>query len=110
MDYSEQRGDPAAMKGKREWLTTERQGLGKEFPLLSAIAVRPKATPELIREGVKIAVECGMDGITLGHYDGAEFPMLRAIRAGLKENGVQVPAAPLAFQPARILSRSARVR
>jgi hypothetical protein len=95
MEYSEQRGDPAAMNRKRQWLTAERQALGKDFPLLSAIAVRPKATPELIRAGVKIALECGMDGITLGHYDGAEFPMLRAIREGLKEAGVEVPAAPV---------------
>jgi hypothetical protein len=86
-DYSEQRGDAARMQGKREWLTRERAGVGKDFPIVSAIAVRPKATPELIREGVKIAVECGMNGITLGHYDGAEFPMLRAIRDGLKANG-----------------------
>jgi hypothetical protein len=28
-----------------------------------------------------------MNGITLGHYDGAEFPMLRAIREGLKATG-----------------------
>ncbi len=82
-DYTEQQGNPAAMKGKREWLTQERQALGPEFPLLSAIAVRPQATPELIREGVRIALACGVNGITLGHYDGAEFPMLRAIREGL---------------------------
>ena len=94
MEYSEQRGDPAAMDHKRQWITRERQVLGKDFPLLSAIAVRPKATPELIRAGVRIAMECGMDGITLGHYDGAEFPMLRAIGDGLKEAGVEVPAAP----------------
>jgi hypothetical protein len=84
-DYSEQRGDPARMKEKREWLTEERAAVGKGFPIVSAVAVRPKATPELIREGVKIAVECGVQGITLGHYDGAEFPMLRAIREGLVE-------------------------
>jgi len=94
MEYSEQRGDPAALNRKRQWLTRERQALGKDFPLLSAIAVRPKATPELIRAGVKIAIECGVDGITLGHYDGAEFPMLRAIRSGLGEAGVKVSAAP----------------
>jgi len=86
-DYSEQSGDPARMKDKREWLTRERAAVGPDFPIVSAVAVRPKATPELIREGVKIAVECGMNGITLGHYDGAEFPMLRAIRDGLKANG-----------------------
>lgn len=83
MEYSEQRGDPAAMNFKRKWLTETRAALGRDFPALSAIAVRPKATPELIRQGVQIAVDCGMNGITLGHYDGAEFPMLRAIRDGL---------------------------
>jgi hypothetical protein len=86
-DYSEQRGDPAHMKRKREWLTRERAAMGKDFPILSAVAVRPKATPDLIREGVRIAVECGVDGISLGHYDGAEFPMLRAIREELKATG-----------------------
>jgi len=86
-DYSEQLGDPARMKDKRDWLTRERAAVGQDFPMVSAIAVRPKATAELIREGVKIAVECGMNGITLGHYDGAEFPMLRAIRDGLKDTG-----------------------
>ena len=86
-DYSEQGGDPARMKRKREWLTRERAAMGKDFPILSAVAVRPKATPDLIREGVRIAVECGVDGISLGHYDGAEFPMLRAIREELKATG-----------------------
>jgi hypothetical protein len=91
-DYTEQQGNPALMKRKREWLSKERQALGRSFPIVSAVAVRPKATPELIREGIRIAVECGMDGITLGHYDGAEFPMLRAVREGLKEARVEVPA------------------
>jgi hypothetical protein len=59
---------------------------------LSAIAVRPKGTPELIREGVKIAVDCGIDGFTLGHYDGSEFPMLRAIRECLDAKDVNPPA------------------
>ena len=91
-DYTEQRGNPELMKNKREWLSKERQALGRDFPIVSAVAVRPKATPELIREGVRIAVECGMNGITLGHYDGAEFPMLRAVREGLKEARVEAPA------------------
>jgi hypothetical protein len=94
MDYTEQKGDPAAMEGKRRWITQIRRQLGEGFPLLSAVAVRPKATPELIRQGVQIAVECGMDGITLGHYDGAEFPMLRAIREGLVAAKVPVQSWP----------------
>jgi hypothetical protein len=32
-----------------------------------------------------------MNGITLGHYDGAEFPMLRAITDGLNDVGVKPP-------------------
>jgi len=33
-------------------------------------------------------------GITLGHYDVAEFPMLWAVRKGLTAAKVDVPAAP----------------
>jgi hypothetical protein len=91
-DYTEQKGDAALMPQKRAWLTAEREGLGTDFPVLSAVAVRPKATPELIEEGVQIAVDCGVAGITLGHYDGATFPMLRAIRSGLDAAKVKVPA------------------
>ncbi len=80
------------MVQKHAWLASDREGLGLDFPVLSAVAVRPKATPELIEEGVKIAVDSGVVGITLGHYDGAEFPMLRAIRSGLNRAGVKVPA------------------
>ena len=86
-DYSEQTGEAAAMNDKRDFLNQYRKLLPKPFPLLSSIAVRPKATPELIRQGVQIAIASGMDGITLGHYDGAEFPMLRAVSDGLKTSG-----------------------
>jgi hypothetical protein len=90
MDYSEQDGAPARMSGKREWLSQLRREVGPKFPLLSALGVRLKATPELVHEGVKIAVETGMDGITLGHYDGATFPILRAVREGLVAAGQRV--------------------
>jgi len=82
-DYSEQTGNISALSGKRQWLNEVRDTVGKDVPVLSAVAVRPKATPEIIREGVKVAVECEVNGITLGHYDGSEFPMLRAVREGL---------------------------
>lgn len=91
-DYSEQTGNAAALEGKRRWLKEVRQGIGDRLPLLSAVAVRPKATPELIRQGVRIAVQCGVNGITLGHHDGAEFPMLRAVREGLEAAKVRVPS------------------
>ena len=92
MDYTEQEGDLALMEGKRRWLTSLRKELGPDLPILSALGVRLKATPELIREGVKISVETGMNGITLGHYDGATFPILRAVREGLV--GMKMPVPP----------------
>ncbi|MGD1031752.1 MAG: twin-arginine translocation signal domain-containing protein [Opitutaceae bacterium] len=87
-DYSEQTGDPSLMPGKRRALAAARSELGPAFPIHAALGVRLKATPELIREGVRIAVETGMSGVTLGHYDGATFPMLRGVREGLVEAGV----------------------
>jgi hypothetical protein len=87
-EYSELSGDPARMPVKRRALTAVRAELGPDFPVHSAVWVERKATPELIREGVRIAVETGMNGVTLGHYNGGTYPNLRAIREGLKEAGV----------------------
>jgi hypothetical protein len=92
-DYSEQTGQAAAMEGKRTWLTEERGNMGPEFNLVSGVAVRPRATPELIRQGVKIAVETKMNGIMLGFYDSAEFSNLQAVRAGLADAGLLVGKA-----------------
>jgi hypothetical protein len=91
-DYSEQKGDPALMSAKPQWLNAERLAAGPDLPILSAVAVRPKSTPELVREGIRIAVSCGVNGISLGHYDGAEFPTLRAVGEGLGAAKVSVPA------------------
>jgi hypothetical protein len=90
-DYSEQLGDPSRMHEKNDRLRANSDALGEDFPRISAVAVRPKATPELIREGVHIAIEDRVCGLSLGHYDGAEFPMLRAISEGLRIEKVSVP-------------------
>jgi len=89
-EYSEQAGDLALMAGKRRTLTGIRADLGPDFPVHAAIGVRLKATPAIIEEGVRIAVACGMNGVTLGHYDGATFPMLRGVRSGLVSAGIHV--------------------
>jgi len=89
-DYTEQAGDPARMEYKRKWLLAVRRAIGNEMPFLSAIGVRPKATPELIRQGVVISAQCGADGITMGHYDGAPFANLRAIREGMELADVEL--------------------
>jgi hypothetical protein len=90
-DYSEQLGDPARMHEKNERLQANKASLGEDFPRISAVAVRPKATPQLIHEGVHIALENHVCGLSLGHYDGAEFPLLRAISEGLMAEHVSVP-------------------
>jgi len=94
MDYAEQQGNAAALEPKRTWLAEIRAEMGPDFPLLTAIAVRPRATPELIRQGIQLAVDTTMDGITLGHYDGADFPDLRAVREGLVAAKVEVAPWP----------------
>lgn len=91
-DYSGQKGYPSQMDHKREWFKRERAELGPNYPFIGGVAVRPKATPELIREGVKITLENGGCGVSLGHYDGAEWPMLRAIKEELTAEHVYVPS------------------
>jgi len=88
MSYEEQNGNPSALEGKRKWIAKVRRRVGNNLPVLAAIGVRNKAYPELIRQGVKVAVDSGVQGITLGHYDGAAFSILRAVRNGLAEANV----------------------
>lgn len=89
-DYSEQSGDPSRLEHKRQWLLSVRRAVGDRMHFLSAIGVRPQATPELIRQGVVISAQCGVDGITIGHYDGAPVSHLRAIREGLEMADAQI--------------------
>jgi hypothetical protein len=89
-DYSEQSGVAAQLERKRQFLLSVREAMGDEMPFLSAIGIRPKATPELIRKGVVISSECGADGLSLGHYDGAPLKNLEAIRQGMVDADVTV--------------------
>jgi hypothetical protein len=89
-DYSEQYGKVERLEVKRRFLLSLRDAFGDEFPMISGIAVRPGATPELVRKAVVVSAECGADGLSLAHYDSAPLPHLRAIGEGLKEAGVTV--------------------
>lgn len=96
-DYSEQRGDPAAMEWKRAYLHAVRRAIGPDKYFLSAISPRPKATPALVKEGILISAQCGADALTIGHYDGAWMDCLRAIGEGLDEAGIAIDrSAPVA--------------
>lgn len=88
-EYSEQAGTREAMHQKRERLMRVRRAM-REKPLLAGIGVRPDATPELIRAGVNVAFECGADGLSIGHYDGATMERLRAVREGLRQAEIDV--------------------
>ena len=71
-------------------LLTSLSPVGDEMLFLSAIGIRPHATPELVRKGVLISSECGADGLSLGHYDGAPLRLLEAIGDGLRDADVRV--------------------
>lgn len=89
-DYSEQYGDPALVERKSLWLANVRRQVGEDKPIIGGIAPRAKATPELIKQGVKIVALGGADGLSYGFYDGASITNLRAIREGMEEAGVQL--------------------
>jgi hypothetical protein len=89
-NYNEQSGDMSQIETKRKWLFSVRRAVGDDNYFLSAIGVRPKATPELIRQGVVVSAECGADGLTIGHYDCAPFSNLRAILEGMKLADVEI--------------------
>jgi hypothetical protein len=71
------------------WLALNRSLLGPGVPLLSGVAVRLGATPELITKGIKVAVDNGVKGIAIKHYDGAAYSQLRAVRNGLIAAGIK---------------------
>jgi hypothetical protein len=74
-----------------KWLAANRSHLGPDKPLISGIAPRMKATPDLVRKGIRVAVRhpARIDGLALKHYDGASFSLLRAFKQGMIEAGVQ---------------------
>jgi hypothetical protein len=89
-DYSEQSGDPKRMEWKRAYLHNVRHAIGIEKYFLSAISPRPKATPELVKQGILVSAQCGADALTIGHYDGSWMNCLRAIKQGLEEAGIEI--------------------
>ncbi len=89
-DYAEQSGDPARMEWKRGYLHAVRRAIGVDKYFLSAISPRPKATPELVKQGILVSAQCGADALTIGHYDGSWMNCLRAIKQGLEEAGIEI--------------------
>ncbi|MCI8623717.1 MAG: hypothetical protein HFG26_08655 [Provencibacterium sp.] len=89
-DYSEQTGAKDGFVYKRNTLFKIRRGIGFDRKLIAALASRPNATPELIRQSIRVMSETGVDGISLGHYDGAHMEHLDAVGQGIREAGIEV--------------------
>jgi hypothetical protein len=81
--YGEETGNPADLEHKRKYLLALRYAIGVDKPLLSAISIRKKTTPRLIEETMIMARKCGIDGISLGHYDCGTFTNMEAVRPAL---------------------------
>lgn len=89
-DYSEQTGAEDKFRYKQNTILKIRRGIGCEKPILAAFACRPKATPELINESFKVLSTLGIDGLSLGHYDGSTFELLDAVRDSMQQNGMEI--------------------
>jgi hypothetical protein len=89
-DYVEQEGEPKLLAEKVERIKRLQKMVPKDFPLHAAVSMRLKATPELVKAGIKNVVDLGLVGMTASHYDGAQFEVIRAVREGLREAGIRV--------------------
>jgi hypothetical protein len=108
-DYAEQEPHSAErFQRKEKWLADTRAIVGPHRPILSALGVRPEATPRSIETGVAQAVRLGTQGISLGHYDGAVFSSLRAVRSGLVAAKVPGVTPATGYRLADLLNRTRR--
>jgi len=89
-DYTEQKRAPDDFVYKRNTLMKIRRGIGFDKALIAALAVRPNATPELLIRSLAILAELGLDGISLGHYDGSHMEHLDAIKQGMKQANIEL--------------------
>ncbi len=91
-DHQEQLGRKNETCEKRKkWLAANRDFVGPDMHYVSGIAARMAASPELVREGIKVVLEspARVNGLVLKHYDGASFSLMRAFKQGIIDAGVQ---------------------
>jgi hypothetical protein len=92
-DYLEQDGDPELMEVKRGFYHFIRRAVGLDKHFLTALSQRVRATPELIKETIRMSAKCGADGTTIANYDTATPELMRAVREGFEEAGISVQRA-----------------
>ena len=89
-DYTEQTGAKDDFFYKRNTLLKIRRGIGFDKKLIAALAVRPNATPEIIKRSIAVIGELGVDGLSLGHYDGSHIEHLDAFREAIEAINVKI--------------------
>lgn len=91
-DHQEQLGRKnETFEKRKKWLATNRTLIGPDMHYVCGIAPRMAASPELVKAGIKVALEhpARVNGLALKHYDGASFSLLRAFKQGMIDAGVQ---------------------
>ncbi len=91
-DHQEQRGlENETFEVRKKWLVRNRELIGPDKHYVSGIAARMAASPELIKEGIRVALEspASINGLVLKHYDGASFSLMRAFKQGMIDAGVE---------------------
>ena len=91
-DHEEQKGRAnETFERRKAWLAKNRRLIGPKMPLVCGIAPRMKATPDLVKAGIKVALDhpARVNGLVLKHYDGASFGLMRAFKQGMIEAGVR---------------------
>jgi hypothetical protein len=89
-DYLEQDGDDELMEVKRGFYHYIRRAVGLEKHFVTALSQRVRATPELIKETIRMSAKAGADGTTIANYDTATPELMRAVREGFEEVGITV--------------------
>jgi hypothetical protein len=89
-DYLEQEGDADLMQVKRGFYHFVRRAVGLDKHFLTALSQRMRATPELIKETIRLSAQCGADGTSIASYDTAPKSLMRAVREGFEEAGITV--------------------
>lgn len=89
-DYFEQEGDTPLMDMKEGYFHSIRRSVGLDKHFITALSQRKHATPELIKRAIKISAKCGADGTTIANYDTATPELMRAVREGFEEAGIEV--------------------
>jgi hypothetical protein len=87
-DYTEQRPITDNFEYKRHTINKIRRGIGCEKSLIAAFAVRPNATPQILKDSISALAQVGVDGFSLGHYDGSTNLLLKAVSDAMLENDI----------------------